>query len=234
VVLLLGQTSKILYQELTVEAGSYLSFEFYGTGANALLSLMGWNNSDESDANTIATGAMIDNGLTVLTVPSTVSRYRFIGFRVIALATTKVKAVSANLYPEARWKNLFYGSVYTYSTNYQQQYPGVRQLLCAYAYAYLVDNNAIHVTRGGVNKKTAEDSENVTERTISGKSQEAYSEAIRLEREFMEWMSVESGNYPEYNWGTPSKQGSFSFFNASRQVKYSFAPDYWNYENPHN
>lgn len=124
-----------------------------------------------------------------------------------------------------RFDKLFNGEDYFYESNqYRQRFPGIRQLLCAYAYSYIVDNNAVHVTRGGVNKKIGEQTENATDKTISLKSQEAYAEAIRLEGEFRKWIYQREGVYPEYRGGQPAKETSPSFWNASRRIRY---PNEW-------
>ena len=141
----------------------------------------------------------------------------------------------AVIVPGDRFDKLLNGTVYKYGTNFNRQFPGVKQLLCAYAYAYLVSNNPIHVTRGGVNKKVGEQTENVDAKQAESKSQEAYSEAIRLEGEFYNWIYQVAGTYKEFNPSSPAKKSSFNFFNASRgSARYEFGPDYWHYENPIN
>ena len=105
---------------------------------------------------------------------------------------------------------------------YKRKFPGVKELLCAYAYSYLVDQNAVHVTRGGVTRKAGEGQENLTTKETGDKSQTAYSEAIRLEGEFYDFMSMKQRDYPEFYYSGPAKAGAFNFFNASRSVKYGF------------
>jgi hypothetical protein len=118
-----------------------------------------------------------------------------------------------------RFDKLLNGEAYTdSSTGYPMMYPGLKELLCAYAYAYIVDGNPVHITRGGNTKKNTEQSENVPEKSTSLKSQDAYSEAIRLEGEFYKWILVRGGDYPEYGIGRPSKPLGFNFFNASRNL----------------
>ena len=124
---------------------------------------------------------------------------------------------TATIVPGDRFDKLMVGDDYQYDTNFEQRFPGVRELLCAYSYAFLVDNNAVHVTRGGVNRKAAVDvSENVAAQTTSLKSQDAYSEAIRLEGEFFKYMSKKQDVYPEYDSSAPSQRSSQMFWNASR------------------
>ena len=124
---------------------------------------------------------------------------------------------SFNLVMEDRLDKLFYGDIYQYDTNYDQRFTGVYELLCAYSYAFLVDNDGTHVTRGGVVKKTTEQSENMPPQSVSVKSQDAYSEAIRLEGEFFRYMSVKNANYPEYMSTAPSQPTALNFWNASKR-----------------
>lgn len=126
----------------------------------------------------------------------------------------------APAFADADLAKLFNGDVYKYDTNYDQRFPGVKELLCAYAYAFIVDNNQLHVTRGGVQRKvTPELSENVSPQTTSVKSQDAYSEAIRLEGEFFRYMSKQSAAFPEYNADKAPKNTSQMFWNASRSSR---------------
>jgi hypothetical protein len=58
---------------------------------------------------------------------------------------------------------------------------------------------------------------------VSTASQAAYSEAIRLEGQFYDFMAQRSGDYPEYELGgRPSKNSSLNFFNASTCGRYGF------------
>jgi hypothetical protein len=126
---------------------------------------------------------------------------------------------NATIVPNDRFDRLLNGEPYIDINNgYPMMYPGLKELLCAYAYAYIVDGNPVHITRGGNTKKNTEQSENVPEKATNLKSQDAYSEAIRLEGEFYRWILVRGADYPEYGFGRPSKPLSFNFFNASRNL----------------
>jgi hypothetical protein len=120
--------------------------------------------------------------------------------------------------PGDRFDKLFNGDVYKEggAGNYEREYPGLKPLLAAYAFAYIMDNNPVHVTRGGVNRKAGDETENVPTSEVGNKSGSAYSEAIRLEGEFRRYISVVSAVYPEYFSQGPAKNSSFNFFNASR------------------
>lgn len=132
-----------------------------------------------------------------------------------------------------RFDKLLNGDTYKFDSNYDQRFPGVKELLSAYTYAFLVDNNAVHITRGGVQRKTTPElSENLPAQTISVKSQDAYSEAIRLEGEFYKYISVVSATYPEYMFDRAPKNSSQNFWNASRGRTVRYGLDEYYERNP--
>ena len=124
-----------------------------------------------------------------------------------------------------RFDKLLNGDTYKDGSNYERKYVGLKPLIAAYAYSLIVDNNAVHVTRGGVNRKTGDNTENLTTGETGYKSSGAYSEAIRLEGQFYDYMSQRSGVYPEWGLGGngPAKNSAFNFFNASNgRIRYGF------------
>ena len=141
----------------------------------------------------------------------------------------------AVIVPGDRFDKLLDGEPYTSGSNFPRQWVGVKQLLCSYAFAYFSANNPLHVTRGGVNKKGGEDTENAPTREVNYLSQQAYSESIRLEGEFKTWIYSPGVQniYPEYGGGdAPAKNASFNFWNGSRNIRYGLGPNYWEYKNP--
>lgn len=118
-----------------------------------------------------------------------------------------------------RFDKLMNGELYKYGTNYDIEWEGCKKLLCAYAYSIILDANPVHVTRGGNVNKTTVESEKMGDKQTSLASQDVYGEAIRLENEFLQWISQKSSVYPEWVSGKPAKQMSFNFFNASRTYK---------------
>jgi len=122
----------------------------------------------------------------------------------------------ATITPGDRFDKLLNGDKYVDAGNYERYFEGVKPLLAAYSFAYIIENNAVHVTRGGVNRKAGEQTENTTTRENNDRGQFAYSEAIRLEGEFYKYLTAKTGVYPEYQGTRPNKSGSFNFFNASK------------------
>ena len=133
---------------------------------------------------------------------------------------------SATITPGDRFDKLFNGDEYNEGSNYPREWVGVKQLLCAYAFSIIAQNNPIHITRGGNVRKIGEQTENTTTREANDLAQQAYSEGIRLEGEFYKWMTYARVDYPEYNGGIPSKSASFNFFNSSKSCRYSFLERY--------
>lgn len=218
--------SKLIYQKvqthgkplvLTVTGDTEIPFDVEAWGGHKA------DMSDKVLLNTVIFGPGLTDPIEVPINP--LAQMSYVGFRIrqtVGGGPGKVIIQQAHLKMEQRLYDLFYGQEYKYGSNYLQLYPGIRQLLCSYAYQYVVDNNAIHVTRGGVNKKVGEQTENATDKNISSKNQEAYSEAIRLEGQFLQWISQANSVYPEWTGSKPAKNASVNFFNASRCAKYGF------------
>jgi len=126
-----------------------------------------------------------------------------------------------------RFDKLMSGEKYKYGSNFDIEWEGAKKLLCAYAYANIVDANPIHIVRGGNVNKSTEQSTKAPDKNTSLTSREAYGEAIRLEREFQQWICQFQNVYPEYRGGRPAKEASVNFFNASRPIRYGFGYEEW-------
>ena len=110
-----------------------------------------------------------------------------------------------------RFFKLFNGEPYKFSGSFERQFPGVKQLLCAYSYSLLVENNSMHVTRAGNTNKLDENSQPATGANNSYASSQSYSDAIKLEGQFYDWMMRKRGDYPEFQNSIPSKGSSINF-----------------------
>jgi len=126
-----------------------------------------------------------------------------------------------------RFDKLMTGEKYKYGSNFDIEWEGAKKLLCAYAYAQVVESNPMHITRGGNVNKQTDQSEKAPDKNTSLTSREAYGEAIRLEGEFQRWISQKQPAYPEYTGGRPAKEASVNFFNASRPIRYGYGWDEW-------
>lgn len=213
-------SSKVLVQQIFTKGLAFKIVANITTSASITFEVVGANKPDFTDAVVIVSAPAVSGELSIDVLAG--AAYSFVGVRISGIAGGSTSILKLNLKMEDRWYKLFYGDVYKYGSSYDQLFPGVRQLLCAYSYAYVVDNNAIHITRGGVDKKVGEQSENATDKNIASKNQESYSEAIRLEGQFLQWISQKNGPFPEWDGSKPAKNASVNFFNASRCSKYGF------------
>ena len=132
---------------------------------------------------------------------------------------------SATIVVGDRFDKLMNGELYRYGTNYDVEWEGAKKLLCAYAYSIIVDANPVHVTRGGNVNKQTDQSQKVEDKNTSLTSQASYGEAIRLEAEFLKWISQKNNIYPEYNGGHPAKNTTFNISNLSRPIRYGYRWD---------
>lgn len=110
-----------------------------------------------------------------------------------------------------------------YETNGHTIYfGGVKPLLCAYAYATLINENPIHITRAGNKNKKDDNSTEIAGNTIGVKSNEADSEGLRLQEETRRFLNDKKSDYPLFekgSYGNTPKRTTLSLTKVPRSVQ---------------
>lgn len=119
------------------------------------------------------------------------------------------------------YPDLIDGTEYEYGGN-TIFFNGLKPLLAAWAYAGMIKENPLHINRAGNKNKDEENSVEIAAATIAIKSNEAKSEAVRLQDETQRFLDTMRANYPlwgkGHNINTPTKQG-VSFTRVPRHIQ---------------
>lgn len=112
-------------------------------------------------------------------------------------------------------------------TSYEYQghtifYSGVKSLLCAFTYSLFIAENPIHITRAGNKNKQSEESTEIDAATTNIKSNQAKSEAVRLQIEVEQYLEANRVDFPLWGKGLISgekAQGGFTFAKVPRSIQ---------------
>ena len=105
----------------------------------------------------------------------------------------------------ATYNELFNGCTYTYSGN-TYQHDGLKAMLCYYAYARFLNNSNTNSTAFGVVIKNNNDSEPVSEKTLSRLVGQALNGAKIFENRTLDYLRRNSADYPLYKCYAENKQ----------------------------
>ena len=115
----------------------------------------------------------------------------------------------------AIYKTLFIGGEYSYNGN-TRYFRGIRNLLSVYSFVRLVDMAGINLTAVGMVDKVTEESERQEDYQIRRSQRLAKDDAIRLEKDTLDFIKTNLSDYPLYNkvYSTDTKSTSYNFYPA--------------------
>lgn len=118
----------------------------------------------------------------------------------------------------ATYSDLFNGSTYVYSGN-TYQHDGIKAMLCYYAYARYLSNSNTNATAFGTVIKSNDDSEPISEKTLSRLVGQAISGAKIFENRVRDFLSRNSNDYPLWECSIDNKKTGGLRISAVRKDK---------------
>lgn len=110
-----------------------------------------------------------------------------------------IEDYNGTTFDTAKYKTLYDGEAYTY--NGQSIYfRGVKQLLCVLSYIRLVEVSRINIVRSGEVFKVSEESEFAEDFQMRADLAKAKTDAIRLEKEVLQYLSYKPADYPLFSY----------------------------------
>lgn len=120
---------------------------------------------------------------------------QLLGYELYKIFVEDASAVAT--FGTVKYQELFDGKDYTFDGK-PRLFHGVKPLLCAYAYANILQNNSSHITRAGTVKKLTDESE---PETLSHEYQlirNAMESAAPLASGLRDFLESNKATYPEY------------------------------------
>jgi len=113
----------------------------------------------------------------------------------------------------AKYITLFKGGTYIYNGD-NRYYRGIRNLLSVYSFVRLIDLAGINLTTSGMVDKITEESEKEEDFQIRQKRRLAKDDAIRLEKDTLDFIKTNITDYPLYNkvYSTDENKTSYNFY----------------------
>lgn len=97
-------------------------------------------------------------------------------------------------FPDPKYYDLFFGTIYEYNGN-DIYFRGIYPMLCAYAYARLLEINQVHITRAGVGNKESEFSTQEEAAQLQQQIRNARGDAILLRGELEMFLESNISTY---------------------------------------
>jgi len=117
------------------------------------------------------------------------------------------------------YSDLFNGSTYVYSGN-TYQHDGIKAMLCYYAYARYLNNSNTNATAYGTVIKLNQESEPVSEKTLSRLVGQAISGAKVFENRIRDFLTRNSADYPLWECSKDNQKTGGLRISAVRKDKY--------------
>jgi len=103
------------------------------------------------------------------------------------------------------YSDLFNGVTYTYE-NETYQHDGIKAMLCYYAYARYLNTSNTNSTAFGMVQKLTDDSEPISEKTVSRLVSQALNGAKIYENRVLDYLRRKSAEYPLYKCDKSKRQ----------------------------